>query len=171
MNHIRHRLALAGAILAFAFSAAWAQTMPPAPSTPTAPGTRGAQGAPSPMTASQPQEKVMDGPVKQVDPLGKTISVGWLFGLFSTTFEVTADTRIAVEGAAGSLQDIREGDLVKASYEARDGKNIAKAIEVTEAETRRAANVPQGEPAPSSAPLMGAPQGSDAPSTGATKTP
>ena len=113
----------------------------------------------------------MDGPVKQVDPLGKTISVGWLFGLFSTTFELTADTRIAVEGAAGSLQDIREGDLVKASYEARDGKNIAKAIEVTEAETRRAANAPQGEPAPSSAPLMGAPQGSVAPSTGATKTP
>jgi hypothetical protein len=40
----------------------------------------------------------MDGPEKQVDPLGKTLSVGWLFGLFSTTLEVTADTRIAVEG-------------------------------------------------------------------------
>ena len=114
----------------------------------------------------------MDGPVKQVDPLGKTVSVGWLFGLFSTTLEVTEDTRIAVEGATGSLQDIREGDVVKAAYEARDGKNIAKSIEVTEAEPRRGASAPpQRAPAPSSAPTMGAPQGSDAPSTGAPKTP
>jgi len=123
------------------------------------------------MTASPPQEKVMDGPVKQVDPLGKTLSVGWLFGLFSTTLEVTEDTRIAVEGTAGSLQDIREGDVVKAAYEVRDGKNIAKVIEVTEAESRRAAAAPPRAPAPSSAPAMGAPQGSAAPSTDAPKTP
>ena len=168
MNHRGHRLVLAGAILAFAVSVAGAQT---APSTPAAPGAMGTQASPPPMTASPPQEKVMDGPVKQVDPLGKTISVGWLFGLFSTTLEVTEDTRIAVEGAAGSLQDIREGDVVKAAYEARDGKNIAKTIEVTEAEPRQAARAPQGGPAPSSTPAMGAPQGSDAPSTGAPKTP
>lgn len=167
MNHISRRLVVTGAILLLAASAAWAQTTPPSPSTPAASGT---QGAP-PMTASPPEEKVMDGPVKQVDPLGKTLSVGWLFGLFSTTLEVTEETRIAVEGAAGSLQDIREGDVVKAAYEARDGKNIAKTIEVTEAEPRRAASAPQGAPATSSAPAMGAPQGSDAPSTGAPKTP
>ena len=172
MNHIRNRLVLAGAILALAVSVAWAQTAPTSPSTPTAPGARGAQAAPPPMTASPPQEKLVDGPVKQVDPLAKTIAVGWLFGLLSTTLEVTEDTRIAVEGATGSLQDIREGDVVKASYEARDGKNIAKAIEVTEAEPRRAASAPlQGAPAPSSAPAMGAPPGADAPAPGAPKTP
>ena len=113
----------------------------------------------------------MDGPVKQVDPLGKTLSVGWLFGLFSTTLEVTEDTRIAVEGAAGSLQDIREGDVVKAAYEARDGKNIAKTIEVTEGEPRQAARAPQDPPAPSSASPMGAPSGADAPMPGGPKTP
>ena len=167
MNHISRRLVVTGAILLLAASVAWAQTTPPSPSTPAA---RGAQGAP-PMTASPPQEKVMDGPVKQVDPLGNTISVGWLFGLFSTTLEVTEDTRIAVEGVAGSLQDIREGDVVKAAYEARDGKNIAKTIEVTEAEPRQAARAPQGAPAPSSAPAMGAPSGADAPTPGGPTTP
>jgi len=123
------------------------------------------------MTASPPHEKVVDGPVKDVDPLAKTISVGWLLGIFSTTLEVTEDTRIAVEGAAGSLQDIREGDVVKAAYEARDGKNIAKTIEVTEAEPRQAARAPQGAPAPSSAPAMGAPSGADAPTPGGPTTP
>ena len=169
MNHRGHRLVLAGAILAFAVSVAGAQTAPTPSSPPTAPG---AQGAPPPMTASPPQEKLVDGPVKDVDPLAKTISVGWLLGIFSTTLEVTEDTRIAVEGTAGSLQDIREGDVVKAAYEARDGKNIAKSIEVTEAEPRRAANAPpQSAPSPSSSPAMGARPGAEAPATGAPKVP
>jgi hypothetical protein len=163
MRHILNRLVVAGAILVLAVSVAWAQTTP---STPTAPGPLGAQGTPPPMTASLLQAKVMDGPVKQVDPLEKTIAVGWLFGLFSTTLEVTEDTRIAVKGATGSLQDIREGDVVKASYEVRDGKNIAKAIEVTEAEARPAASAPpQRAPAPPSAP------GAEAPAPGAPKAP
>lgn len=163
MNHIRNRLVLAGAILALAVSVAEAQTAPPSSSTP---GPLGAQGAPPPMTANLPQEKVMDGPVKRVDPLARTISVGWLLGFASTTLEVTDDTRIAVEGTTGSLQDIREGDEVKAAYEARDGKNIAKSIEVTEAEPE-----PQRVPAPSGPPLMGVPPGPDAPAPGARKTP
>jgi len=106
----------------------------------------------------------MDGPVKQVDPVEKTVSVGWLFGLLSTTLEVTEDTRIVVEGATGSLADIQEGDVVKAAYEAHDGKNIAKSIEVTEAEPRRS-------PVTASPPSRGALPGSDAPSTDAPKTP
>jgi len=62
--------------------------------------------------------------------------------------------------------------VVKAAYEFRDGKNIATAIEVTEAEPRRATSAPpQGAPAPSSAPAMGAPQGSAAPSTDDPQTP
>lgn len=168
MRHILNRVVLAGAILALAVSVAWAQTAPPSPSTPAAP--RAAQGTPPPMPASPPQAKVMDGPVKQVDPLGKTIAVGWLFGLLSTTLDVTEDTRIAVEGATGSLQDIREGDVVKASYEVRDGKNIAKAIEVTEAEPRRGAAAPPAR-APASSATMGAPPGADAPAPGPPKAP
>jgi len=123
------------------------------------------------MSASPPQAKVMDGPVKQVDPLGKTVRVGWLFGLMSTTLDVTEETRIAVEGATGSLQDLREGDVVKAAYEVRDGKYIAKAIEVTEAEPRRGAAAPPRAPASSSSPAMGARPEADAPSTGAPKAP
>jgi Cu/Ag efflux protein CusF len=127
--------------------------------------------APPPRAANPPQAKLVDGPVKQVDPLAKTVSVGWLFGLFSTKLEVTEDTHVAVDGMAASLMDIREGDEVKASYEARDGKNIATSIEVTEAEPRRGAGMRSTSPAASNPPSLGAPQGSDAPSTGAPKTP
>jgi Cu/Ag efflux protein CusF len=172
MKHILNRLFSAVVILAFAASLAGAQTAPAPPSTPTAPGALGPQGAPTPMSASPPQETRMDGPVKQVDPLAKTVSVGWLFGLLSTTLEVTEDTRIVVEGATGSLADIQEGDLVKAAYEAHDGKNVAKSIEVTESEARRGAGTPpQRAPAASSSPAMGAAPGADAPAPGAPKTP
>ena len=169
MNPARKYLVVAGALLAFAVSVAGAQAAPPSSSTP---GALGAQAAPPPMSASPPQERVMDGPVKQVDQLAKTVRVGWLFGLLSTTLEVTEDTHIAVEGATGSLQDIREGDEVKAAYEARDGKNIAKSLEVTEAEPRRgAADASPRAPAPSSPPLMGVPPGPEAPTPGAPKAP
>ena len=169
MKPILLRLVLAGAILAVAVAVAGAQTTPTAPSPPTGPR---AQGAPPPMPASPPQETVMEGPVKAVDPLGKTVRVGWLLGLLGTTLEVTEETRIAAEGMTGSLQDIREGDEVKAAYEVRDGKNIAKTIEVTEAEPDRAADAPPPKaPAPPSAPLMGVPPGLDAPTPGAPKAP
>ncbi len=75
-------------------------------------------------------EKLLDGPVKKVDPASKSVEVGWFLGLFSTMLAVNDETRIAVAGEKGSLADIREGDRVKASYEARDGLNIAKSIEV-----------------------------------------
>ena len=114
----------------------------------------------------------MDGPVKGVDPLAKTVRVGWLFGLHSTTLEVTEDTRIVVEGATASLQDIREGDVVEAAYEDHGDKNIATLIKVTEAEPRRAASAPpQRAPAPSSPPLMGVTPGAEAPMPGAPKAP
>jgi len=81
-----------------------------------------------------PVTKVIDGPVKDVDPAAKTVEVGWLLGFLSTTLQVTDDTQIAIDGEKGSLDRIHEGDQVKASYEARDGKNLAKAIEVTQPE-------------------------------------
>jgi len=72
MHPLRLRVVVAGAILALAISMAGAQSAPPAPSAPTTPGTRGAQSPPPPMPARPPQEKVMDGPVKQVDALRGT---------------------------------------------------------------------------------------------------
>jgi len=59
--------------------------------------------------------KVIDGPVKKVDPAAKTVKVGWLLGLLSTTLEVNDDTRIAVEGrrdpSTGSTKGRGEGLL------------------------------------------------------------
>jgi hypothetical protein len=69
MRHIRNRLVSALAILAFAVSLAGAQSAPTPPSTPAAPGDLGTKSAPTPLTASPPQEQLVDGPVKKVDPL------------------------------------------------------------------------------------------------------
>ena len=170
MRHILHRLFVAGAILAFSASLAGAQTTP-SPSTSTAPDGQRTQGAPAPLTASPPHVKLVDGPVKKVDPQSNTISVGWLLGFLSTTLEVTEDTQIAVDGMKASLMDIREGDEVKASYEVQNGKNLAKSIEVTEAEPQSEPGAPGSSPATSGGPSLGSPQGAGAPLTGAPKTP
>ena len=114
----------AGVVVAFAVTFAMAQTTPTQPSAAPAPPPAGA-GAPPAMSANPPQEKLIDGPVKSVDPMAKTVRVGWFLNLFSTTLAVTDDTHIAIDGEAGALQDIREGDLVKAAYAEQDGKNIA----------------------------------------------
>ncbi|RPI11664.1 MAG: hypothetical protein EHM71_00225 [Zetaproteobacteria bacterium] len=147
MKRIRTHLGLAGAILILVVSVAGAQTgsTPEAPST-TLPSVGGTPPTPSPRP---PLQQHIEGPVKAVDVLEKTVSVGWMFGLLSTTLEVTGDTRIAVEGTTGSLVDIREGDLVKAAYADHDGKNVATAIEVTEAEARRGAEAPPAAGTPS----------------------
>jgi len=97
-----------------------------------------AQSASTPSAPTLLDAKLIDGPVKSVDPAAKTVQVGWLFGLLSTTLEVTDDTTIAVDGMKSSLEDIREGARVKASYEARNGKNIAKAIEAESPEAPEA---------------------------------
>jgi Cu/Ag efflux protein CusF len=94
-----------------------------------------------------PPEKVIDGPVKKIDPATRTVQVGWLLGLLSTTLEVTEDTRIAVGGTKASLSDIREGDRVKAAYEARDGKNLAKSIEVMPPAPTAGSGPTEGAPA------------------------
>jgi Cu/Ag efflux protein CusF len=131
MNRISKPLVLAAAIVALIVPPAMAQTAPmPAPA-PAAPGAPGPVDLSAPRSASPPQEKLVEGPVKKVDPAAKTVQVGWFLGFLRTTLEVTDDTYIAVEGTKASLLDIREGDKVKASYEPRDGKNIARSIEVT----------------------------------------
>lgn len=165
MRHMLYRLLSAGAIVAFAVVLAGAQTAPMPPSTPNAPGGLRAQEAPAPGTPSLPQEKVVDGPVKKVDPQANTISVGWMLGLLSTTLEVTPETDITVDGAKASLMDIREGDEVKASYEPENGKNIAKSIEIKESEARSGASAPGSPPGPASAPPLGSSQGAGAPKT------
>jgi hypothetical protein len=125
-------LVLAAAILAISAQPVQAQTAPPNP-TREAPGTAPMPADPRAQIA--PEEKLVDGPVKKVDAASKTVEVGWFMGLFGTKMAVTEETRIAVNGAKGSLSDVREGERVKASYEVRDGRNVATSIEVVSEES------------------------------------
>ncbi len=131
MMHRLKPLAIAAAILAVTVPPVMAQVAPPPG--PAAPGSSGPANPPALKMLSplQEQETIIDGPVKKVDPMAKTVQVGWFLGLMSTTLEVTETTRIRVAGTKASLTDLREGDRVKAAYEARDGKNVAKSITVT----------------------------------------
>jgi len=164
MKHLVKSLALAAAGLALTVSFAMAQSAPNPSGAPKAPAESGLKPVPS-AAPNVPMTKVIDGPVKDVDPAAKTVEVGWLLGLLSTTLEVTDDTHIAVEGEKGSLDMIHGGDQVKASYEARDGKNLAKAIDVTQAEN-------ESMPSKAAPPATESPQRSaESPSGGSPKTP
>ena len=122
MNRFLNSFVLVAGIFAMAAAPALAQTSPPAtqPPTPTAPTTRGRE--------SVPKEKQIEGSVQSVDPTAKTIEVGGLLG--RTTLQVTGNTLIHSLGQAASPADIQQGTKVKASYEPRDGQNIATSIEI-----------------------------------------
>ena len=135
-------LVVAATILALTVPPVMAQVaLPPGAA---APGGSGPADLAAPKSPMPPQEKVI-GSVQKVDPAAKTVQVEWLRGLFSTTLDVTGDTQIAVGGTKASLSDIREGDRVKAAYEPRDGKNVAKSIEVNPP-TRRYGDWPPPAP-------------------------
>jgi len=171
MKCILRPLAFAAAMLLLTAIPAMAQTAPTQPSGSVAPAAPGLAVQPGAGTPSAVQEKVIDGPVKKVDPIAKTVQVGWFFGLLSTTLEVTEGTQIAVEGATASLQDIREGDEVKAAYETRDGKDVAKTIEAMRSEETGEGGTPKTGPGSPVSPRMMQPKESTAPTPGAAKTP
>ncbi len=145
MTRVLEPLVVAAAILALTVTPVMAQVAPPPG--PAAPGGSGPADLAAPKSPMPPQEKVI-GSVQKVDPAAKTVQVEWFLGLFNTRLEVTGDTQIAVGGAKASLSDIREGDRVKAAYEARDGKNFAKAIEVTPPEPTAGTGPAKEAPAP-----------------------
>ena len=79
-----------------------------------------------------PVERQVEGTVSKVDAMGKTVGVSTgFFGLLGKTLQVDDTTRIVVQGQPASLAQIQEGAKVKAAYEVRDGKNVAKMIDVT----------------------------------------
>ncbi|HSB70658.1 MAG TPA: hypothetical protein VLT62_15130 [Candidatus Methylomirabilis sp.] len=167
MKRILTSLVSAATILALTALPAMGQTAPAPPPGSVAPGAPGPADQPAARAPIPQQEKVIDGPVKKVDPVAKTVQVGWLLGFLSTTLEVTDGTQIAVEGAKASLQDIREGDEVKASYEARDGKYVAKSIEATHGEAvRKGAGTTSRSPASPASPQMMEPKELAAPPSG-----
>jgi hypothetical protein len=74
---------------------------------------------------------LLEGKVTKVDLPSGTVQVSTgLFGLFGRTLSVTGETQVQVEGRQGTLADLSEGAQVKASYEMREGKNIATRIEL-----------------------------------------
>src|SRR5574341_905085 len=101
MMRLLKPLAVAAAILALTIPPVLAQVAPPpGPVVPRAPGPA---DLPAPKRPIPPQEKLIDGPVKKIDPAAQTVQVGWFLGLFSTTLEVTGETQIAVAGKKASL--------------------------------------------------------------------
>jgi hypothetical protein len=98
-------------------------------------------------TPDVPKEKQVEGTVSKIDPLARTVGVSaGLFGLRGATVQVADDTQILVQGQPSRLTDIQPGDKVRASYEVRDGKNLARAIEVTERKTTQRSSRASGYP-------------------------
>ncbi len=93
-------------------------------------------------TPDVPKEKQIEGTVSKIDPLARTVGVSaGLFGRRGATVQVADDTQILVQGQPSSLTD-----KVRASYEVRDGKNLARAIEVTERKTTQRSSRASGYP-------------------------
>jgi len=73
----------------------------------------------------------LEGTVKRVNPATSTVEVSTdRFGLWAKSLEVGSATDIRVEGRKASLEDLHEGEKIKASYETRVGKSFATSIEV-----------------------------------------
>ncbi len=134
------KVALMFAVLAMLVTPVWAQQYP-------TPGAGGPAGSPN---LSRPVVNTpLEGTVKKVDPGARTLQVSsGLLGLFGRTLEVTSDTHIQVEGKQATLADIHEGSKVKASYETREGKNIATRLEVGQTAPKMPSEFPPGNIGP-----------------------
>ena len=83
-------------------------------------------GSTGPRTGSS-----LEGTVKKINPATSTVEVSiGRFGLWAKNLEVSSATEIRIEGRKASLEDLQEGEKVKASYETRVGKNFATSIDV-----------------------------------------
>ncbi len=93
----------------------------------TTPGTRVAPRTPP----EADRLKQVDGTVRALDRQIKWVRVSGGVTTGDTTLQMVDDTQILVDGRVGSLEDLREGDVVKAAYESRYGINLARSIEAT----------------------------------------
>ena len=126
---MRHRMALNLAMLVgiamLVASSVGAQQPPPSPQQPM----------PAPRTAPAPEipkERHIEGTVSKVDVMDMTVGVSTgFFGFLGRTLQVDNGTQIRVQGQPASVTEIKEGARVKAFYEVRDGKNVARLIDVT----------------------------------------
>ncbi len=69
----------------------------------------------------------MEGKIQSIDTANKEIVLD-----DGSKLAWDDSTSIMVEGKEGKLEDLKEGAKIKASYEEKDGKNVAAALEVGE---------------------------------------
>jgi hypothetical protein len=95
-------------------------------------GPTGVLAQPStPAASPRRADASVEGTVKKVDRAKGTVEIATgAFGLWAKTLEVRGDTQILAEGRPLSLEDLHEGERVKAGYETRVGENFATSIEV-----------------------------------------
>ncbi len=65
--------------------------------------------------------------IQSVDPGNKQVSLD-----NGQTLVVDDSTMITMDGKEAKLDDLKEGTKVKASYDEKDGKNVASKIEATQ---------------------------------------
>ena len=158
-----------GSLVTIATVLTWMLVTPAHPQT-TSPTSPSPAPIPGPSPAQEaPKDKQVEGTIKKVDPLMKTVEVSsGIFNLFGATLQVGDETQIRVDGRQESLMGVREGAKVKASYEVRDGKNVAKSIEVTPA--TEGTGESGTRPAPPSSPPSSMPGSGGAPSSGGAQS-
>ena len=90
----------------------------------------GSGRTPAASTSAEPGAS-LEGTVKKVNPTASTVEVTvGKFGLWAKTLEVSGDTDIRVDGRKANLEDLQEGEKIRASYETLVGKSFATSIEV-----------------------------------------
>ena len=69
----------------------------------------------------------MEGTIRSIDTVSKELAL-------DNGSKIVLDdaTTISVEGKEGKLEDLKEGTKVKASFEEKDGKNVAQKLEVNQ---------------------------------------
>jgi Cu/Ag efflux protein CusF len=69
----------------------------------------------------------MEGTIRSIDTSSKELAL-------DNGSKIVLDdaTMISVEGKEGKLEDLKEGAKVKASFEEKDGKNVAQKLEVNQ---------------------------------------
>ncbi len=68
-----------------------------------------------------------EGMIKSVDTAAKEVALdNGMVIVFDDS------TTVTIQGAMAKLEDLKEGAKVKASYDEKDGKNVATALEVSQ---------------------------------------
>ncbi len=69
----------------------------------------------------------VEGTIQSVDAMNNQVVID-----NGPTLAVDQDTKITVAGSEGKLEDLKAGGKIKASFEEKDGKNVASTLEVSE---------------------------------------